>query len=113
MIAFELYALIALAGVAWIWFDAIKAREIGMTAARASCAREGVQLLDETVVCRSTRLARDENGRVALRRVYDFEYSGSGNDRFRGSVMLVGKEVTMLDVSAHRAHEPGTWALRE
>jgi hypothetical protein len=102
MFTFELFALLALAVIAGFWFDAIRAREVGIRAARASCAREGVQLLDETVACRSTRLARTDNGRVTLRRVYEFEYSGSGDDRYRGSVMLLGKDVTMLDVSAHR-----------
>jgi len=49
------------------------------------------------------RFARNDKGHMALRRVYDFEYSGSGNDRYRGSVMLLGDDVVMLDVSEHRA----------
>lgn len=102
MFKFEVFALVALGCLVWFWFDTIKAREAGLLAARASCQREGVQLLDDTVACRSTRFARDDNGRLVLRRVYDFEYSGSGNDRYRGSVMLLGKEVAMLDVSEHR-----------
>jgi hypothetical protein len=104
MITFELIALFALGVLAWFWYDTIKAREAGILAVRASCQREGVQLLDDTVACRSTRFARDDNGRMALRRVYDFEYSGSGNDRYRGSIMLLGKEVTLLDLSEHRGH---------
>lgn len=104
MTSFE-WLLLALVGAAgWFWFDASRAREAGMRAARDGCAREGVQLLDDTVACRSTRFGRDEDGRVALRRVYDFEYSGSGQDRFRGAVVLLGTDVTMLDLGAHRRH---------
>mgnify|MGYP000063988277 CR=1 FL=1 len=102
MPVFELIALLLLGAGGWYWYDSVRAREAGMRAARASCRREGVQLLDDTVSCRTQRLARDENGRFALRRVYEFEYSGTGNDRYRGSVMLVGQEVVLLDVSAHR-----------
>ncbi|THF66236.1 DUF3301 domain-containing protein [Pseudothauera nasutitermitis] len=102
MSGFELSALILLGGLAWFWLASLKAREAAMRGARAACQREGVQLLDETVACRSLRLDRDEQGRATLARVYDFEYSDSGVDRHRGSLMLNGQEVVMLDVSAHR-----------
>ncbi len=98
----ELVALMLLCLLAWFWFNTLKAREAGVRAARGACEREGVQLLDETVAGRSLRLVRGDDGRLAWQRVYDFDYSGSGYDRFRGSVMLLGHEVTMLDVSEHK-----------
>jgi uncharacterized protein DUF3301 len=94
----ELLALILLCLLGWFWLDSIRVRELGVQAARSACRREGVQLLDDTVSIRSVRLARDDDGRLSLRRVYDFEYSGSGDDRQRGSVMLLGGEVVLLDV---------------
>lgn len=98
----ELAVLLLICLLAWFWFDSIKARELGIAAARAACEREGVQLLDDTVSGSSLRLGRDENGRVAIRRAYEFEYSGSGYDRFRGAIVLLGREVVMLDVAGHR-----------
>lgn len=103
MSTFELVSLLALCGLAWFWLDTLRAREAGVLGARQACAREGLQLLDDTVAGRSVRLARNRDGRVVLQRVYDFEYSGSGNDRYRGSLMLLGKEVVMLDIGAHRS----------
>ena len=38
----------------------------------------------------------------ALRRAFEFEYSVSGDDRYAGSVVLEGREVVLVDVSAHR-----------
>lgn len=98
----ELATLLLIGLIAWFWFDSLKAREAGIAAARAACEREGVQLLDETVASRSLRLGRDDNGHVAISRAYDFEYSDSGYDRFRGSVVLLGREVVMLDLATHR-----------
>lgn len=98
----EIFLLILLCALGWFWLDSIKVRELGVRSARDTCRREGVQLLDDTVAIRSVSLARDDRGHVALRRVYDFEYSGSGDDRFRGSVMLLGREVVLLDVGRHR-----------
>lgn len=99
----ELLSLTLLCLLAWFWFDSLKAREAGVLAARTACAREGVQLLDETVVGRGLSLKRDDDGRMAIRRAYDFEYSDTGYDRHRGSVVMMGREVVMLDLAAHRS----------
>ncbi len=103
---FEISTLGVFAALVWFWLDSIRVREFGVRAARESCQREGVQLLDETVACRRLRPARNDNGHLALMRLYEFEYSGSGHDRYRGWVMLLGTEVVMLDLSAHRAQHP-------
>ena len=98
----ELVVVLTLGGGVWFWFDSLKARETGIEAARRACLREAVQFLDETVVGHGLRLVRDENGRVVLRRAFEFEYSVSGDDLHAGSVVLEGREVVLVDVSAHR-----------
>ena len=98
MSGFELTALALLGLLGWFWMDALRAREAALAAARRACAGEGLQLLDETVAVERLRVARDENGHVALRRDYAFEYSQDGADRHRGGLTLVGRELTMLDL---------------
>ncbi len=100
MHGFEIFALLVLVGAAWFWHDTIRAREAGIKAARGACERAGVQLLDDTVALRTMRLARNEAGHLTLRRVYEFEFSGSGFDRQPGGVVLLGREVEMLDVAS-------------
>jgi hypothetical protein len=82
----------------WLWLDSLKAREIGIRAAQQACAEEGLQFLDETVVGRSLRPARDDEGRFKWRRVYAFEYSDTGDNRRQGSVTLLGQEVELLHI---------------
>lgn len=97
----ELFLLVmTLVGV-WFWLDSLKTREIGVLAARNACHSEGLQFLDETVVGCSLRLARDDAGRLKLRRVYSFEYSDTGNDRRSGSVTMLGHDVEFLHVRPH------------
>jgi hypothetical protein len=98
----ELFVLLLTGSVVWFWLDSLKAREAGIVAARRACQREGVQLLDETVVGHGLRFARNDHGHVVLRRGFDFEYSVSGDDRYRGTVVIEGREVVLVDVSAHR-----------
>ena len=94
----EVFALIVLCLLGWFWLDSIKVREAGVQAARAACLRERVQLLDDTISIRSVRVGRNGEGRVCFRRAYDFEFSGSGDDRRRGTVMLLGTDVVLLDI---------------
>lgn len=94
------FLLLAAAGV-WFWLDCLKARESAVRAAQASCRDEGVQFLDETVVLRSMRPARDGDGRLCLRRIYGFEFSDTGDNRRQGSVALLGQEIEWLHVRPH------------
>jgi hypothetical protein len=97
---FETFSLLALGALVWLWLDSLKAREAGMREARAACAEEGLQLLDDTVAIRSLRLARDDAGRLRLQRTYVFEYSDSGDDRRQGSVTLLGHDVVLVRLRA-------------
>lgn len=104
----ELLFLLLMAFGVWFWLDSLKAREIGVLAARNACQGEGLQFLDETVVGNSLRLARDDGGRLKLRRVYTFEYSDTGNDRRSGSVTMLGHDVEFLHVRPHLYVIPNT-----
>jgi hypothetical protein len=96
----EIIAILVLAAIAALWLDSIKVREAAVHAARAACAAEGFQLLDDTVAIASLKPARDESGRLGLVRAYDFEYSDTGDNRLKGSVALIGRRVLVLDLGA-------------
>jgi hypothetical protein len=83
------------AGIAF-WVDSLRARERALAAGRAACERNGLQLLDETVAGAGLRLARDEAGRMRIRRVFVFEFSDNGNNRRRGSIVVLGADVRDL-----------------
>ena len=98
----ELLGVVLLAGLAWLAMDNLRAREAAIDAARRACAGDGVQLLDDTVMLVSLRIARDGGSRAVLRRVYQFEFSDTGNNRLAGAVTLVGSRVDTLYLEAHR-----------
>jgi hypothetical protein len=97
----EIISLIMFAAIAWLWLDSLKAREIAVRAARAACAADGLLLLDDTVAIANLKPVRDDDGRVKLQRAYEFEYSDTGNNRLKGSVVLRGHRVMMLNVGTN------------
>ncbi|MCC6474012.1 MAG: DUF3301 domain-containing protein [Burkholderiales bacterium] len=92
----EIVTLLALAAAGWLWFDSLRSRERALAVAPRACEREGLQFLDDTVECISVRPARDQTGRLALRRVYRFEFSDTGDNRRAGHVVMLGDRVESL-----------------
>jgi Protein of unknown function (DUF3301). len=98
MPSFEILGVLVLAALAWLWLDSLKARDVAMQAARAACAAEGLMLLDDTVAIAALKLKRARDGRIRLQRAYEFEYSDSGDNRIEGSIVLLGRDVIVLNV---------------
>lgn len=94
----EVFILLTLAPLFWYWIDSLRARETAVRVAAQACSEEGLQLLDETVSGSLAWPCRDEHGHLQLRREYGFEFSDTGDNRQRGSLILEGRQVTMLQL---------------
>lgn len=88
--------LALLAALGWYVMDGLKAREVGVRAARQACQREGLQFLDDSVATSAVRLARKDDGRMSFQRSFSFEFSDNGNNRLAGNVTVLGDAVSML-----------------
>jgi len=97
----EIVSILVLGAIAALWLDSIKVREAAVNAAKAACAAEGLQFLDDTVAIAALKLVRDDRGRLKLQRTYEFEYSDTGDNRIRGSVLLIGRRVVILNLGTH------------
>ena len=89
------------AGLAY-WIDSLRARERALAAGRGACERNSLQLLDETVQFAKLRLARDEEGRLRLRRTYTFEFSDTGNNRRHGAIVMLGGELQDMQLEPYK-----------
>ena len=97
----ELAALVLFAAALALWMDSLKVRERAVAAGQAACARYGLQFLDETVAFTRLRLARDDEGRLRLRRTYAFEFSDTGNNRRAGAIVMLGARVEDLQLEPY------------
>lgn len=93
--------LLILAGL-YFWIDSLRARERALAAGRRACERYGVQLLDETVQFARLRLARDEEGRLRLKRTYTFEFSDTGDNRRHGAIVMLGADLGDLQLEPYK-----------
>ena len=97
-------ALLAVAGLAgWLVFDALRAREAAVAAAKAECQQQGLQFLDDTVRGLRTRFGRDGQGHAVLHRIFVFEFSADGVSRSAGSVVVLGAHVESVHLEPYRS----------
>lgn len=86
----------------WFAYDFLRARETATRAAREACREQGLQFLDDTVQGARTRLARDAEGLLRLRRTFAFEFSDDGMTRRVGRVVLLGARLESLQLDPYR-----------
>jgi hypothetical protein len=95
MLSFQsLVLLIALASAAMLAWNNWRAREHAERLARETCKRMGLQFLDESVGMKNWRIVRDADPRTglrkwAIRRVFQFEFSRQGSDRWPAELILL------------------------
>ena len=94
------WGLLAVGAAGGWWWLAMRAREVAVVYARHACRRFSVQLLDETVALRRLRPVRGRDGRLHLWRLYHFEFTRTGGERFGGHVALLGQRLMDVHLDA-------------
>jgi len=97
----NLFILLLLAGAgAWLWHTH-GLHERALAAVRHHCAKTGVELLDDNVALRCFRLHPDARGHRRMARIYDFEFTVTGEQRHNGNITMFGRHVARIELSAH------------
>lgn len=95
--------LIALGAVAWFWVDSMRARELASSVCRRTCRRCDVQFLDDTVALVALGITRVDDKQLRIRRVYQFEFSDDGRERFAGIVVISGTHIDTIHLPRPQA----------
>lgn len=88
----------------WYWLSAREIKDVALQAVKAYCKEVDVELLDESVVLRGFWFKRNRQGRLKLWRSYIFEFSSTGDDRYKGKVILLGNNTESIQLETHRLH---------
>ena len=101
----SLFMLTLVALAAWWWMRAREQKELAIHATARRCEELSLKLLDQTVALKRTRLARDAKGRIRVLRVYVFDFTSSGEDRYQGEIELMGWQVLAIRFPPHRVND--------
>jgi len=89
--------------VGWFWASNMRAREHALSLSAKACESVGVQFLDQTVSISRIGVGRSPSGTMNLQRVYSFEFTRDGTERWQGRVAMQGEEVKAI----HLDHPDG------
>lgn len=84
------------------WWHGQKVKEIAFKHTMRHCKEMDLQLLDGSIGLRAFWLKRGEDGRLHFWRSYVFEFTATGDDRYKGRVVMLGQKVTNIQLDPHR-----------
>lgn len=86
----------------WYWWDTLRSKEIAHHAGLRACRNASVQFLDDTVERKRIWLRRNGQGRMQLCRLYFFEFTSDGAQRYQGRIVMLGSQVHEVEMDAYR-----------
>lgn len=100
----ELLLIFFIAMMVGLWWHFEIMHRFALAAVRRHCQELDVQLLDQTVVLRGLRLRRSGSSLFGLVYKYHFEFSTTGERRYKGSTELIGRRLSTIEMEAHVIH---------
>ena len=91
--------LFASAG-AWLW-HAHGLREKALERVKQHCARLDLQLLDDNVALRRVTFTHDSQGHKRLARIYNFEFTVTGEQRHPGTITMFGAHTAQIELAPY------------
>lgn len=98
----SLIILLVLGVIGWIWWDSRGVAERATQVARQYCHSMQVNFLNDTVAWQKLRLKRNSQGRMQFERTYFFEFTSDMQQRYRGEVVMLGRQVKSMHLDPHR-----------
>lgn len=88
--------------IAAYYYSGLRTRELAVAAAKSHCVTLQLQLLDQSVSLRSTRIRTDKNTLLAVQRDYEFEFTATGEERYSGKISMLNKTPQTIWLQPHR-----------
>jgi hypothetical protein len=91
--------LLATAG-AWLWHNH-GLRERALERVKQHCSNLGIELLDGNVALKKIGFVKDAGGRRRLARVYNFEFTVTGESRHNGTITQFGAHSAQIELAPY------------
>ncbi|WP_085723593.1 DUF3301 domain-containing protein [Pseudomonas sp. R37(2017)] len=97
----NLFVLMLFATVgAWLWHNH-GLRERALDRVKQHCSKLGIELLDGNVALKRIAFTRDASGRRRLARVYNFEFTVTGETRHNGTITQFGAHSAQIELAPY------------
>lgn len=101
----DLIVIILLITSLLYWLDSIRAKENATKYAKAACKKVLLEFLDDTVLIKKVRLRRNTQGQLSIYREYEFEFSSTGEFRYKGQARLLGQHLVDVEMEPYQFND--------
>lgn len=91
--------VVLFAGFAF-WWRTHQIRLLALQNVARQCKQRGLQLLDQTVALKDIRPARSGSS-IGIQRRYEFEFTSNGDQRYLGTIYMLGNTVDRCEFAPH------------
>jgi hypothetical protein len=98
----NLLCLVLVGLVALYWWQSGLFKGRARQLAMEHCRQLDLQLLDQSMVITGFWPTRSSMGNLVFRRTYQFEFSSTGDRRYRGKLILEGMVLKSIDLEAYK-----------
>lgn len=95
-----LVLMLLASGGAWLWHNH-GMREKALERVKQHCAKLDLELLDGNVAFKRFAFLRDANGKRRFARVYNFEFTVTGEQRHPGSITQFGAHTVQIELAPY------------
>ncbi|MBT4837589.1 MAG: DUF3301 domain-containing protein [Methylococcales bacterium] len=96
----DIFLLFILMALSWYIWDSLSTKELAKTKGQQVCKNSDVQLLDDTVRLHKLWLRRNNRGQLQICRIYLFEFTSTGEFRYSGLIVMIGKHIEEVKMDA-------------
>ena len=86
----------------WYWNNAQQVKEIAHHAVKRYCLKLDLQMLDDYVALNAFWLKRNDQGKLQLWRSFVFEFTSTGEDRYNGRIIMLGRVIEAIQLEPYR-----------
>ncbi len=87
--------------IVFLW-KTLEIKQIAYRITKKRCDDEDVQLLDQGVFLKKIRVRRNASGRLAMELTFQFEFSTTGDARYLGRVVMLGRRLESFEFEAYK-----------
>lgn len=98
----NIVALLVVVLLVLYWWHAQGIRQIALAACRRYCKKRELQLLDDTVSASRLWFKRDARGRWRGWRLFVFEFTSTGAERYRGRLIMLGEHIEHIELEPYQ-----------
>ncbi|MGB0495171.1 MAG: DUF3301 domain-containing protein [Kangiellaceae bacterium] len=97
----KVITLLGLVAIGWYWSYSQKLKQFALNASIKCCKESGVQFLDHSVVMHRLSFMKNNHNRWKLIREYHFEFTSTGENRYKGRVLLQGHHIVKTELEPY------------